>query len=583
MFSLFKKSWLFLDHKQKKYGIFLFILMFVAMILESLSVGIAVPLLSILLKGEIETSFISYLFVFGNPTGDSLIYIGLFLTVIIFLLKNSTLTFNLWHQSKFIQKLQFDLTNRLFKRYLRSDYMFFLQANSAILFKNLNDHTNQFANYMRLYMILCGEVIVFLGIACVLFSVDFFGTFIILFAVGLVAFILYKLTVEKLSSMGAERVLALGELNKHLLQGMHSAKDIKILDREEDLILQVDKNLFKWCRVNQLAQFISGLPKYSFEILIVCAFSSLILVMMSVNRDMNDIIIYLGVFAVASIRIVPGAAKILHSFQTIKYIEPTIKILLKEFDFKDNSLVERYSQQNKIKNNFKFQKEINLSKLSFSYPTRKEFSLTNISMTIQKGDFIGIIGMTGSGKSSLINLLMGLIKPSEGTVEADGLNINSNIQGWYKKIGHVPQSVYLTDDSIKKNIAFGLREEDIDENLINKAIEKASLNEFINSLADGTETIVGEKGVRISGGQQQRIGIARALYRNPEILILDEATSSLDHETEKKIMESVEVLKKEKTVIVVTHRLNTVKNCDKIFFIENGKVSKQGTPNEVLK
>jgi ABC-type multidrug transport system fused ATPase/permease subunit len=363
---------------------------------------------------------------------------------------------------------------------------------------------------------------------------------------------------------------------------MASAKDIKIMDREEDLIHQVDKNLFKWTRIHQISQFIQGLPKFPFELLMVCTFSALILVLVSAKRDMVDIIQYLGVFTVASIRVAPGAAKMLHSFQTIKYIEPTVKLLLREFNSKDNSYVKKNYQQKKPNISLKFQKEINLTNLSFSYPIRKEFSLSKISMTVKKNDFIGIIGETGSGKSTLVNLLIGLLKPSEGKIEVDGLNINSNLSEWYKKIGYVPQSVYLTDDTIKKNIAFGLREDNIDGDLITQAVEKASLNQFINNLSNGLETIVGEKGIRLSGGQQQRIGIARALYRDPEILILDEATSSLDQTTEKKIMESVRLLKKQKTLIVITHRLATVSNCGKIYFIDNGRIIKEGTPEKIL-
>jgi len=208
--------------------------------------------------------------------------------------------------------------------------------------------------------------------------------------------------------------------------------------------------------------------------------------------------------------------------------------------------------------------------------------LSKISMTIKKGDFVGVIGETGSGKSTLINLLIGLLKPTEGKVEVDELNINENLPEWHKKIGYVPQSVYLTDDTIRKNIAFGLLEDNIDDNLIKQAVEKASLSKFLDSLPNGLEMLVGEKGIRLSGGQQQRIGIARALYRDPEILVLDEATSSLDQSTEKKIMESIQFLKRKKTLIIITHRLATVKDCDKIFLIDKGKITKQGEPKEIL-
>jgi ABC-type multidrug transport system fused ATPase/permease subunit len=580
--SLQKESWSLLNLKQKKYAIFLFILMFLAMILESLSIGIILPLISILLKGEIDTSFFSYFFVFGTLTGKNLVYIGLSVTLIIFLIKSLSLVFNLWQQTKFLRNLQFELTNRLFEYYLKSDYIFFLQNNSAHLYRNLTDLTSTFVSYIKASMVFLGEIIVFIGIAFVLFYVDFLGTTIILFSVGIVSFLIYVLTIEKISLLGEQRNIVGGELNKHLLQGMASAKDVKILDREADLIHQVDKNLFKHTRLIQIIQFITGLPRFSFEILMVCTFSALIFVMIDAKKEMIDIIQYLGIFAVASFRIVPGASRILSSYQHIKYIEPSVKILLQEFDSKDNSYMKRDYLPKDLSTPLKFQKEINIINLSFSYPTRKEFLLSKISLTIKKGDFVGVIGETGSGKSTLINLLTGLLKPTEGKVEVDELNINENLKGWHKKIGYVPQSVYLTDDTIRKNIAFGLLEDNIDNNLVQQAVEKASLSQFLDSLPNGLETIVGEKGIRLSGGQQQRIGIARALYRDPEILILDEATSSLDQSTEKAIVESISFLKRKKTLIIITHRLSTVKNCDKIFCVDKGKIIKQGLPEEIL-
>jgi len=556
--------------------------MFIAMLLESLSIGIVLPLISILLKGEVGTSFFSNFFVFGVLTGKNLVYIGLLVTLIVFLIKNLCLVFNLWQQTKFLRDLQFEFTNRLFKYYLKSDYMFFLQNNSALLYRNLTEVIGSYVGFVKGSMIFLGEIIVFIGIASLLFYVDFLGSIIILFSVGAVSLVIYVLTIGKISLLGEQRNIVSGELNKHLLQGMASAKDVKILDREEDLIYQVDRNAFKQSRLNQIIQFVTGLPRFSFEILMVCIFSTLVYAMLGAKREMVDIIQYLGVFAVAAFRIVPGTSRILSSFQNLKYIEPSIKLLLREFDSKNNSYVKK---NNLLKENIKplkFQNEISLKDVSFSYPIRKEFSLSKISMNIKKGEFVGVIGKTGSGKSTLINLLIGLLKPTEGKVEVDEFNINESLTEWYKKIGYVPQSVYLTDDTIRKNVAFGLLEENIDDDLVKQAVIKANLNEFLNSLPNGLETVVGEKGINVSGGQQQRIGIARALYRDPEILILDEATNSLDQLTEKKIIESIELLKGKKTLIVITHRLYTVESCDKIFFIDKGQITKHGHPKEIL-
>ena len=579
---LFKKSWQFFTYKQKRYAIFIFALMFFAMILESLSVGIILPLTSILLKGNMDISFLPNFFESQLPTGKKLIYLGLLITILVFLIKNLLLVFNLWQQTKFLRNMHFEITNKLFKYYLKSEYLFFLQNNSAHLYRNLTDIISAFVSYTKAYMIFFTEIIVFMGIAFILFYIDFLGTTLILFSVGIVSFLIYIITIGKISFFGKQRNIVGGELNKHLLQGMASAKDVKILDRENDLIEQVDKNVFKMTRLNQIMQFITGLPRFSFEVLMILAFSLLIFVMIKTNREMIDIIQYLGVFAVASFRIVPGASRLLNSFQSIKYIEPSVKILLEEFEPKNFSNLNKKNEENKSTLPLKFQKEINIKNLSFSYPSRKEFSLSKLSMSIKKGDFVGIIGETGSGKSTLINLIIGLLKPSQGEVEVDQLNIDSNLSGWYKKIGYVPQSIYLTDDTIRRNIAFGLNENDIDDSLIKESIVKANLEEFIKNLPNGLDTIVGEKGIRLSGGQQQRIGIARALYRDPEILILDEATSSLDQATEKQIMESIHYLKRKKTLIIATHRIFTLKNCDKIFFIDKGKITKQGSPKEVL-
>jgi ABC-type multidrug transport system fused ATPase/permease subunit len=578
----FKETWSLLNHEQKKHMLLMLVLMLLAMLLESLSVGIVFPLISILLKGDIGTSFFSHFFVFGEPAGKNLIYIGLSVTFIIFLVKNLTLVFNLWKQTNFLRKLEFEFTNRLFQYYLKKDYIFFLNNNSAYLYRNLTEVIGNFVSSVKGHMILLSEITIFIGIAFVLFYVDFLTTIIILISVGVFSFLIYISSVGKIFLLGKERNLFNAELNKHLLQGMASAKEVKILDREEDLNHQVSTNLFKTTGIYQMIQFITGLPRFSFEMLMICTFSAVVLTMIGDKKDMIDIIQYLSVFAIASFRVVPAVARILNALQNIKYMEPSVKILINELDSKNNCYIKQNYQSKELTMPLKFQKEINLKNLSFSYPIRKEFSVSKLSMTINKGDFIGIIGETGSGKSTLINLLIGLLKPAEGKVEVDELNINSSLPEWYKKIGYVPQSVYLTDDTIRKNIAFGLREDNIDDDLIKQAVEKASLNNFLNELSDGLETIVGEKGIRLSGGQQQRIGIARALYRDPEILILDEATSSLDQSTEKKIMESIQYLKRKKTLIVVTHRLITVKNCDKIFIIDKGKITKQGTPEEIL-
>jgi len=432
-------------------------------------------------------------------------------------------------------------------------------------------------------MTFVSETLISIGIICVLFYVDFLGTIIILSSVSGFGLVIFLFSKRKINILGQNRIIFDGQINKHVYQGLFSAKDVKILDRENDLIEQVNDNVSKLSRVNQIFQFLAGLPKFLFEILIVFVFVTLVIFMISINRDMIEIVQYLGVFAIASFRIVPAAIRIFTAMQQIKYRQPTVNLLSEELNLNTDSFEYENTKTKNSKISKKFNNKINLSNLNFTYPSRQEFSLSDISMTIKKGDFIGIVGQTGSGKSTLINLFTGLLKPKSGKIEVDECDIFSGLSDWHRKIGYVPQSIYLTDDTIKKNIAFGLKESDIDHNLINQAVEKANLNELLQNLPNGIETFVGEKGIRISGGQLQRVGIARALYRNPEILVLDEATSSLDFITEKKIMDSIQLLKREKTLIIVTHRLSSVENCDKVFFIDKGKIKKEGPPQEVLK
>ena len=353
------------------------------------------------------------------------------------------------------------------------------------------------------------------------------------------------------------------------MQGLSGIKDIKILNREKNFlnIFKVHNSRFsiadRWYSTLQL------LPKLLLEILAVIMLSLLILVI-TMNNSTTSLIPVLAAFAAAAFRIMPSMNRILTSLQALKFSLPSVEIIYSEL--KNQSGIKSKKKINNISDKLNFKNKITIENLSFKYEGSIKNNLDNINFDISKREFVGFVGPSGSGKSTLVNLILGLLEPSNGNILVDGKSISENKVGWQNIIGYVPQDIYLIDDTIKKNIAFGIEEKDIDLMMMDKCLQAAQLSSFVEALPEKLHTIVGERGVRISGGQLQRIGIARALYNNPKILVLDEATSSLDVDTENKVMEGINKLKGLITILIISHRLSTVEKCDKIFSLSDGRL-----------
>ena len=311
---------------------------------------------------------------------------------------------------------------------------------------------------------------------------------------------------------------------------------------------------------------------------IVISIFIIVIVMQIKGLNSQSIFPILGLYLAASFRIIPSINRVLNSIQTMKYLNPVIDVLYKEFKLINNTFDNSIQCQD-----ISFNNEIKFDKICFRYPDTKTNILNDFSIRIKKGQTVGIIGKSGSGKSTLIDILLGLYQPESGQILVDGIDINKNIRSWQKKIGYVPQNVFLLDDTVEANVAFGIDKNFIDQIAVKNALKSAQLSDFINSVVDGENSIVGERGVKISGGQKQRIGIARALYFNPEILVLDEATSALDNENEANFMNTILMLKNSKTIFIVAHRLSTLKSCDIIFEISNGNIVKHYDPKELLR
>ena len=558
----------------------LLVLMFIGMLFEILSVGIILPVIAIIMQEDLiqqfpvlQTTF-HYL---GEPNHTQLVVGSMLALVIAYTMKSFFIIFLIWKQMSFIHNVQASLSQRLFINYLRQPYTFHLQRNSAQLIRNIVTETGMFAlTGLSAAMILLTEILALLGIVILLLFIEPVGAIITAITIGLVSLLFYYFTRGYILKWGKERQYHEGMRIQHLQQGLGGVKDVKLLGREDNFFSQYSFHNKRSAHVGKYVYTMQQFPRILLELLAVIGLSILVVTMVMQGDNSGTLFATLAVFAAAAFRMLPSVNKIITAIQRVRYSLPVINILHEELVGFDEC---------QTKNNNKtllFKDSLNLESVTYKYPLTEDKALSGVNISIPVGTSVGFIGGSGAGKSTIVDIILGLLTPVKGRVLVDGIDIQENLRSWQNNIGYVPQSIYLTDDSLRRNIAFGISNEDIDELALNRAIKAAQLNEFVNSLENGLDSVVGERGIRISGGQRQRIGIARALYHDPEVLVLDEATSSLDVATETKIMEAVNTFKGKKTIIIVAHRLSTVENCNLIYHIKKGKIVKEGLPDSIL-
>jgi ABC-type multidrug transport system fused ATPase/permease subunit len=439
-----------------------------------------------------------------------------------------------------------------------------LEKNSSILVRNIQNEVSIFTNLAQIIIFLASEFSIIIGIFILLISLEPIGAITTSLFLSSIIIIFYKISKKKVTIWGTQRQIYSGEIQQNLMQGLGGIKDIKLIGKEEYFLNEYHDLNKKISKITSKINTIEQMPRLVLELIAVTGLTCLIVIMVLLNKPVNEIIPVLGIFVGAAFRMIPSINKIMYASQKLLFSMPVIELLYNEFSYFKN-INKQYNNNQKID----FNEEINLSSLTFKYNTSGNYVFNNISLKIKKGECIGIIGESGTGKSTLIDILLGLLTPISGHLSVDNKKINEkNIRSWQDIVGYVPQSIYLTDDTFRNNIALGLNYKEINENKINEVIKYAQLEDLIKSLPSGLDTKVGERGVRISGGQRQRIGIARALYRNTEILVFDEATSALDTNTEIEVMNAINNLKGYKTLIIVAHRFSTLSKCDKIFKLD---------------
>ena len=578
--NVYSKIYALLTPKERRGALVLFVLMVVGMLLETLGISLIIPAITLMMQGDLIAKYPAIspvLGLLGASSQTELIKVAMLGLVGVYLVKNLFLAFLIQNQTHFSFDVQANMSQRLFTIYLRQPYTFHLQRNSAELIRNIAGEVGQFSGILISTLMLTTELMVLAGIAVLLLLVEPVGALIVSIVLGGAGWGFHYITRERITRWGEERQIHDGLRTQHLQQGLGGAKDVILLGRESDFLAQYQVHNVKGTRVSKQQTTLQGFPRLMFEFLAAAGLAILVLTMVSQGRDMASIVPTLGLFAAAAFRLMPSINRVLAAVQALRYTLPAVNTLYDEFNL---NFIKPNSQQ--ISNSKPFAQEISLCNVTYHYPGVSSLALDGISINIRKGESVGLIGPSGSGKSTLVDVILGLLAPSGGHVMVDGCDLQQGLRQWQDHIGYVPQAIYLTDDTLRRNVAFGLANEQIDDKAVIRAVKAAQLEDFISTLPQGLATIVGERGVRLSGGQRQRIGIARALYHDPEILVLDEATSALDNATEQGVMEAVAALKGSKTIIVVAHRLSTVANCDRLYRLGRGKIVEQGTPEEIL-
>lgn len=543
--------------------------------LELLGVTIFMPFINIIMEQDIiwENKWLSFFYenlLFQSVTAYLAALAGVIIFIYIF--KNIYLAFEKNAIYKFSYDIQRQLSTRLLAAYMSEPYTFHLNKNVAELQRSMQEDTDMFAKAMIHIMEMLAEICVCIAIGIYLFIVSQSITTVVAALLLACLFIFFRISRKYSQSLGKKNQVYKGNIYQWMNQGLGGIKEIKVLNRESYFVKSYDTYFEKYVYGLRMGNLIRILPKYAIET--VCMTGMLLAVIIKLflgQKDIAEFVPQLAVFAVAAFRLMPSVGRINEHMANIQYANPSINLIYHDLKEVEEVMAEKKEE----KGDWKFERELQVKKVSYHYPDTEEDVLTDVSFVIQKGSSVAFVGPSGAGKTTMVDIILGLLVPQYGKITADGLDVRKNVSLWQREIGYIPQTIYLSDDTIKNNIAFGILEDEIDEEAVREAVRKAQLFDFVDNLPDGLDTMVGDRGVRLSGGQRQRIGIARALYHDPEILILDEATSALDNETESAVMEAIDSLKGLKTMIIIAHRLTTIRNVDVIYEVADGKVRRR--------
>lgn len=570
------------NRRQKWTLVGLVIMMGLGSILELAAVAVFSPFINLLMNTEYIHTYegrnLRKIYeLFGFESSYSFIIFIAVMIGVIYLIKNVYLMILQNTILSFTYATRMDLAVKLLTTYMREPYSFHRQKNQAEMTRSLQNDTNQFMALINSFLQLVIEIIVCLMLAAYLFHTSHSIT-VIVFGMMIVCVGLFTYVSKHISAkIGRRNEFYNVKLYQWINQSLGGIKEVKVLEREDYFVNAYSSNyrlLIKGAKNNEL---IAAYPKYLIELVCMIGMVAAIIVkLLWGHGTIESFIPQISVFAVAAMRLMPSAGKINAYFNNVMYNKASLEMIYKdlkdveELVGDDISATDMSSLSNTNGDEWKFENSIHVDNISYRYHDADEDVLHGASLSISKGQTVALIGASGAGKTTMADIILGLLDPSEGGIYMDSHEIHENMKKWHHKLGYIPQSIYLCDDTVRNNVAFGIEEDRIDDDAVWKALEMAQLASFVKELPDGLDTMVGDQGTRLSGGQRQRIGIARALYHDPEILVLDEATSALDNETEAAVMEAIESLQGIKTMIIIAHRLTTIRNADVVYEIGDG-------------
>jgi ATP-binding cassette subfamily C protein len=567
-----------------KLGILL-LLMFVAAAMEVVGIGMIPAFVAIIADPErvMQIGWLHPVFTTLRITSQrDLLLWGAVALLSIFILKSIYIVAFNYFEAYFIYRRQYFISHRLMRAYMQAPYVFHLQRNTAELLRNVSSEVQIFIKSVVSSLLkMTRETVMVLAILIFLFAMEPLITLFLisLSVLGAGSFIL--LNKKKMKEYGQEAQKRRANMIKALQQGLGGIKDARVLNREDGFIERFRIETYKNAHLQAYIRFIQQVPRPVVETTAVLGVLMVAVLLIWQNRPMAAIIPILTLFAMATVRLMPSIQQIVSLYAVLRY-----NIVSVDIGYADLKNLEKFNatfnKDRRSKKKLTFNNEIRINDLSYHYPNSDEQAVNQISLKIKKGEAIAFVGASGAGKTTIVYIILGLLKPDEGGIYVDGKNIAEHLSAWQQNLGYIPQSIYLSDETLRANVAFGLPEEEIDDAKVMEAIRLAQLEALVKRLPDGLDTIVGEHGTRLSGGHQQRLGIARALYHNPDVLVMDEATSSLDNITEKRIMKAIEALKGERTLIMIAHRLTTVKNCDRLYFMEEGTIVQEGSYHDLV-